>query len=333
MNPATIYDVAKRAGVSHQTVTRFLRGFEGIRPETRQRVETALKELDYRPNSAARLLRSRQTNRVGVLADRIDQNGPSRILNAISELAHARGYVLDIVIADSTSSGSVASSLAVLTDHQVAGILATAHTEVVLEEINRQALRAPLVVSRELEMHTPGPSPNEVAGAVAADHLLDLGHRRVGYVAGPELWFAAQGRAGGFTRRVVERGGEVVWLRYGDWTPSSGFQIWSDLTDAERKVTAVGFGNDSMAIGLIAAATDMGYRIPHDLSVVGTDDLAEARYLRPSLTTVGMDFEQEGRFLMETLIARIEEVADIETRLPGEPQIIVRNSTASAPRR
>ncbi|MEV7631877.1 LacI family DNA-binding transcriptional regulator [Microbacterium sp. NPDC089318] len=331
MKPATIYDVARLAGVSHQTVTRFLRGSDAVKAETGKRVEAALRELDYRPNAAARLLRSRQTNRIGVLADRIDANGPVRILNALSTTAHERGYVLDFVVADGTSSGSVSASLATLADHQVAGILATANTEVVLEEIRHQDLRVPLVLGAAVAAET-GRRSGEIAGALSAEHLLALGHRRVGFVAGPEVWLASQDRARGFRERVEAGGGEVVWQRHGDWTPASGFDAWSTLAREERRVTAVAAANDAMAFGVLAAASDDGLAVPEDLSLIGIDDVAEARFLRPSLTTVALDFEDEGRTLMETLIAKIEGGGEVPVPTSTQPRLVVRGSTAAATR-
>lgn len=328
MKPPTIYDVARRAGVSHQTVTRFLRGFEGIRPETKARVEAALMELDYRPNAAARMLRSNRTNRIGVLADRLDQGGPLRILAGAGELARERGYVLDIVVADGTSAESVAASLAVIVEHQVAGILATAQTSVVLEEIKRQSLPAPLVIDVRGDDAPESVSVNEVAGQLAADHLLELGHRKVGYLAGPEMWLATQERADGFCRRIEERGGEVVWRRFGDWSSESGHTAWTTLTSTEREVTAVGVANDSMAIGLISAAHEAGVNLPQDLSVIGTDDIPEARYVLPALSTVVMDFEGEGRAVLDALLAKIEDREPNEhvNRMP--PRVVPRSSTA-----
>lgn len=328
MKPATIYDVAKRAGVSHQTVTRFLRGAEGVRAETGRRVEEALRELDYRPNAAARLLRSRQTNRIGVLTDRIVPNGPVSIINAASETAHERGYVLDVVVTDGTSSGSVASSLAVLIDHQVAGILAAANTEVVVEEIRRQELRVPLVLSQDLNIRPHRLPTGQVAGRVAAQHLIDLGHRRVGFLAGPEVWMASQDRARGFTAAFADVGGEIVWQRYGDWTPTSGHDAWEALSPLERTVTAVGVANDAMAIGLMAAASESGRRLPEDLSVIGMDDVPEARYLRPSLSTVSLDFVQEGHELMRLLLDRIEGIERSADAAAVEPRLVSRLSTS-----
>lgn len=330
MKAPTIYDVARHAGVSHQTVTRYLQGFPGMRPETRERVEASLKELDYRPNTAARMLRSRRTNRIGVLADRIGETGPARVLAGAGAVAQSRGYVLDIVTTDGSSAGSVAASLATLIEHQVAGVLATAHTQVVLDELERQATSTPLLLSPRAEDPEGRPTTNELAGRCMADHLLDLGHRRVGYVSGPGLWLAARGRTSGFTERVRERGGEVAWVREGDWSPASGHAAWEGLSCEEKRVTAVGVADDSMAIGLLAAALDSGIEVPGQLSIIGTDDLPETRYVRPALSTVVMDFQDEGRFLIERLLEQIEPSAQV-ARDPQPPRLVARASTGPAP--
>lgn len=326
MKAPTIYDVARQAGVSHQTVSRYLRGFEGIRPETRVRVEAALAELDYRPNSAARLLRTQRSNRIGVLADRVDETGPARIMAGATRAARQRGYLLDVVVTDGLDPESIASAVAVVTEHQVAGILATAQTDLVVEHLKRAAISVPLVIDARLPVFPGGRPWNEFAGRLAADHLLDLGHRRVGYVVGPPAWLAATGRFDGFRRRVEERGGELVWTREGDWSAASGYAAWQTLGPEERGVTAVAVCNDSMAIGLISAAHHDGVSVPEDLSVVGNDDIHEARYVLPALSTVAVDFEGEGRLLIETLIAGVER--DEHPPAPAEPpHLIPRDST------
>jgi DNA-binding LacI/PurR family transcriptional regulator len=323
---ATIYDVARLAGVSHQTVSRFLSGFEGIRPETRARVEAALTELDYRPNSAARLLRTQRTNRIGVIADRVDQTGPARIIAGAMERARERGYLLDVVLTHGLDLEAIETALALVNDHRVVGILATAQTDAIVEYLQQHVSGAPLVVDARFTAFAEGPSMNEFSGAIAADHLLDLGHRRVGYVSGPTAWLAASGREAGFLRRVRERGGEVLWRREGDWSADSGAAAWRELDAADRSVTAIGAGNDSMAIGLISAARADGTRTPDDLSVIGNDDIHEAQYLLPSLTTVAVDFEAEGRMLVEQLLSQLEPGAPAAMLAP-RPRLVARGST------
>jgi DNA-binding LacI/PurR family transcriptional regulator len=325
---ATIYDVARLAGVSHQTVSRLLSGYEGIRPETRARVETALAELDYRPNSAARQLRTQRSNRIGVIADRVDQTGPARIIAGAMERARERGYLLDVVMTHGLDLEAIETALALVNDHQVAGILATAQTDAIVEYLQQHVSGAPLVVDARFTAYPSGPSMNEYSGSLAADHLMDLGHRRVGYLSGPTPWLAASGRQAGFTTRVVERGGQVVWTREGDWSADSGAAAWRTLSDADRSVTAIASGNDSMAIGLISAAAADGFLVPRDLSVVGNDDIHEARYLQPALSTVAVDFEAEGRMLIDQLLSQISPTAPT-VELAPRPHLIARESTRS----
>ena len=326
MKAATIYDVARRAGVSHQTVSRFLAGFEGIRPETKARVESALAELEYRPNTTARMLRTNRSNRIGVLADRVDQTGPARIIAGATVAAREHGYLLDVVMTNGVEIDAIESALALVNEHRVAGIMATAQTDLMAEYLRQHAPSGPLVIDARMQAWPGGPSMNEYAGAVSADHLLDFGHRRVGYVSGPTAWLAASGRTTGFCRRVRERGGEVVWIRQGDWSAESGDAAWRGLSAEERTVTAIGTGNDSTAIGLISAAFADGVRVPHDLSVIGNDDIHESRYLLPALTTVAADFEGEGRSMIEQLLGEVDPALPAP-RPPRVPHLVERGST------
>jgi DNA-binding LacI/PurR family transcriptional regulator len=325
MRAATIYDVARRAGVSHQTVSRYLSGFEGIRPETRARVESALTELGYRPNAAARHLRAQRINRIGVLADRVDQTGPARIIAGATRAAQERGYLLDVVVTDGLDLDSIEAAVAVVLEYQVAGILALAQTDLVIERL-RQHGGSILLLDSRMTVAPGGPSMNAHSGFLAAEHLLGLGHRRVGYVSGPLAWIAARERLAGFRFRIEEGGGEVAWTREGDWTAQSGYAAWGTLTPEERRVTAVATGNDSTAIGLMSAADADGVVVPDDLSVIGNDDIDEARYLLPALSTITIDFEGEGRMLVEQVIAGVEN-DDAPRTLPEPPRLAPRRST------
>lgn len=331
MAAATIYDVAKLAGVSHQTVTRHLHGFKGIRPQTRKRVEDAIVALDYRPNFAAKYLRSGKSNRIVVFSDRIDQNGPSRILSGATAMARECGYYLDVVVADGADPESVSDTLKQITEQPIAGILATVKTEVVLEELKSHSSQIPLVIETQPDPGEQGPPYDEIAGCVAANHLLDLGHREFGYLAGPKVYLASQSRLRGFTKQITERGGILRWTRHGDWTPESGYATWNDLAQNERSTTAIACANDSMAIGIISSAFADGVKVPYHLSVIGTDDLPEARFMLPSISTVAMDFEGEGRAIMATLIAKIEDAPLVEDLSPKAPYVIPRSSTSSIP--
>ncbi|WP_210481074.1 LacI family DNA-binding transcriptional regulator [Naasia sp. SYSU D00948] len=327
MKAPTIYDVARRAGVSHQTVSRYLHGYQGIRPETRERVQDALDELEYRPNSAARLLKAKRTNRIGVLAHRLEQAGPARIIAGATKAARDRGYVLDIVSMTGDDAASVETALSIVLEHQVAGVIATAQTEAVLATLRSRALDLPLLIDASMVAWGDTMSANERAGRLAAQHLLDLGHRRVGYVSGPRSWVAAEKRLSGFVDEVRTHGGHVAWVQAGDWSAASGDAAWTALPLHDREVSAVAAANDSMAIGVISALERDGRAVPEDVSVIGTDDMPEARFLRPPLTTVAINFEAEGEYIVETLIARIEESGSDVAPMLAVPELVVRKST------
>ncbi|TCC36404.1 LacI family DNA-binding transcriptional regulator [Kribbella speibonae] len=331
MKAATIYDVAREAGVSHQTVTRYLQGYEGMRPATRQRVEAALERLQYRPNTAARQLRLRRSNRIAVLADRLGQGGPALIVQGVTEMLQKRGFVGDILAVNGEDPASVDAAIDLATEYQVAGILATAQTNVVLERLRHRTLAVPMVIDAQIVDPASGVLIGELVGRRVAEHLLELGHRRIGYVSGPDGWFAARDRAAGFIAAVEAAGRDVVWVREGDWSADSGYRAWQGLKAKEQTVTAVAAANDAMAIGVIAAALDDGRAVPEELSVIGTDDLDEGRFMRPALTTVQMDFVGEGARLAAQLIDRISP-AEAETSStadePYSPNLIVRSSTA-----
>ncbi|MGV9384965.1 LacI family DNA-binding transcriptional regulator [Nonomuraea sp. NPDC003707] len=336
MKAPTIYDVAREAGVSHQTVTRYLQGYEGIREGTRKRVEAALARLQYRPNPAARQLRLRRSNRIAVLTDRIGQGGPALIVRGVTEMVQKRGYVSDIIAVDGENPESVDAAIDLAIEHQVAGILATAQTDVVLEGLRRRVVEVPMVIDAQIVDPVSGVLVGQLVGRRAAEHLLELGHRRIGYVSGPDGWFAARDRAAGFIAAVEDAGGDVVWVGEGDWSAESGYRAWQGLGASEQAVTAVAAANDAMAIGVMAAVLDDGRAVPEELSVIGIDDLEEGRFVRPALTTVRLDFVEEGARLAAQLIDRISPDTSAPDADPmsgaGDeqysPDLIVRSSTA-----
>jgi len=242
------------------------------------------------------------------------------------ERARERGYLLDVVLTRGLDVGAIKTALALVNDHRVAGILATAQTAAIVEYVEQQTAGSPFVVDGRFRASPNGPSTNEFSGALAADHLLDLGHERVGYLSGPTAWLAASDRLAGFSRRMAERGGEVVWTRQGDWSADSGAAAWHGLSEEERAVTAVGSGNDSMAVGMMSAAARDGVAVPGDLSVIGNDDIHEARYLQPSLSTIAVDFEAEGRALVDQLLIQVDQ--DVLEVVPAPlPRLVAREST------
>jgi DNA-binding LacI/PurR family transcriptional regulator len=324
----TIYDVAARAGVSHQTVTRYLAGFEGIRPATAERVKAALEELDYRPNQVARTLRSGRQKRIVVLAHALGQMGPGRVVQGAIAECRSRGYTVEIIGYESDDPGSLRDALDFVSREPLSGVLATAQTDEM-----RAALDAHMdgmkgrVQYQGTFLVTAGSSFK--GGLLAGRHLFDLGHRSIAYLSGPEDWPVSRERLAGLRSVFDGADGVVRSVMVGDWSPASGFQAGVDF-DADAGVSAVFAANDHMALGFIAAMHQRGIRIPDELSVMGFDDILEARFLMPPLTTIYDDFESEGRLSAARLIAEIEERT---TTTPDDTavEIRVRRSTA-APR-
>jgi DNA-binding LacI/PurR family transcriptional regulator len=323
---ATIYDVAKAAGVSHQTVSRYLRGSVQVRPETGERVQQALDALGYTVNSAARYLRTQRVNRLGVLAHRLDLSGPVRLLNGLTDAARERGYLLDIVAVDGNDRVDVVRGLDLILKQQVAGVLAVAQSSIVLEAVAERAPDLPMSSDVTVE----GESPlNETAGSIAAQHLAALGHQRLAYIAGPSTWPSARHRRAGFADAARARGCTIVWEGEGDWSAHSAYELARAIPFAELGITAVGVANDSMALALIAALHDRGLHVPADVSVIGTDDSPESRYLRPALSTVDVRQEDEGEHMLVSLVARIERLDASVVPAMRPPALVPRGSTAA----
>ncbi|MBB5842860.1 LacI family transcriptional regulator [Conyzicola lurida] len=328
---ATIYDVAKAAGVSHQTVSRFLKGYEGIRPQTRDRVELALDELGYRPNLTARSLKSGRSHRIGALTHEIAHVGPARIVEGASAAAREAGYVLDIVSLDTRDPSAIEKSLALITQHDLAGVLALGVTDGMTHAFEATAFRVPAYVAAESDnlADDPRAALSRLGLAAVVSHLAGLGHRHFVHIAGPTEWSAARNRIRAYENAIAANGVHSVGTLQGDWSAESGYRAVAGLA-ALPGATAVVCANDQMALGAMLALKESGLRIPDDISVVGIDDIPEAAYLDPPLTTVRNDFDAQGRAAMRQLLARIEHT-ELPRPVAPTPLLIVRRSSGPVP--
>lgn len=330
MKRASLADVAARAGVSAQTVSRVARGEDSVRPATAERVRAAMNELDYVPNRAAQALRYGSFRTVGIVGHRLSRTGEAHIIEAVTAALRPHGYTAMLVDVPANSPDDFARTVANLAQ-AVDGLVVLR-----LEIPSPGALQLPpglpavLSDSRYADGYTSVGTDQAGGTQQAVEHLLSLGHRTVHHVSGPTSSVQAQAREKAWVDSLWNAGRAVPPVQRGDWTPRSGYEAGRRLAD-EADVTAVFCGNDEMAQGLLRAFAEAGRRVPDDVSVVGFDDVG-AEWLSPPLTTVAQDFTALGAGLVDALLAQLAGPDHIpaEHRLVTT-RLVVRASTA-APR-
>ncbi len=329
---ASIYDVAALAGVSHQTVSRVINDRPNIRESTRTRVLAAMEEMQYAPSSAARALATNRSRRIGVLVDSPVQYGPSSTMRGLEEAARAAGYMVSASTVGAGPSLGMGDALAYLRGQDVDALCVIAPRYSTLLDVHAVSRDLPIVlVKADPEDEVLTVAVDQYAGAVhAVDHLLELGHRRILHLAGPDDWADARVRARAYTERLAAGGLQVPDQIVGDWTSDFGFRVGADPSTIPADVTAIFAGNDQMALGLIHGLATRGVAVPEDISVIGFDDLPDARHFLPPLTTVRQDFHALGTLAMTSLLAALEDGSAPDYGMI-EPELIVRDSTA-APR-
>ncbi len=328
---ANIFDVARLAGVSHQTVSRVVNDLPNVRPATRARVEDAIKQLRYRPSATARSLVTRRSRTIGLITTGSPDYGPSSTSLGFTEAARKARYLVSIASMLETDVASMRSSVELLLSQNVEAIVLIAAHRGALEAIQGIDLGVPLIAvesSGRVGFHSV--SIDQYQGAYdATTHLIELGHRSIVHLAGPEDSMDATERVRGWRAALGEHGLVAVEPLVGDWSPASGYALGTQLA-AARGFTAVFSGNDQMALGAMHAFADAGIRVPDDVSLVGFDDIPEAEHFSPPLTTVRQDFAELGRAVMTTLL-ELQQDEGFESPDHPRAELVVRRST-SAPR-
>ncbi|MEU1689314.1 LacI family DNA-binding transcriptional regulator [Micromonospora sp. NPDC005707] len=326
-------DVARLAGVSHQTVSRVLNGHPNVREQTRLRVQAAIVELGYRPNRAARALVTGRSQVIGVVAQNTTLYGPASLLAALEQTAAEVGFAVTVGSVRDLDRVSISAAVERHLAHRVAGIVVIAPVESAGEALEHLPKDVPLVtVDGDPRRPVPLVTVDQVAGARAATrHLLQAGHRTVWHVSGPADWFDSAGRIEGWREALRVAGAEVPPLVAGDWSAASGYRCGQVLARMPE-VTAVFTANDHLALGVLRALHEHGRRVPAEISVVGFDDVPEAAYFIPPLTTVRPDFVAVARASLDLLLAQIESGVVGELRRTIAPSLVSRDSVAAPPR-
>ena len=322
-------DVARLAGVSHQTVSRVLNHHPNVTPETRDRVQRAVAQLGYRRNRAARALVTRRTGTIGVVSVYAAYYGPAKTLFGVEEAARAADHAVVFVAVEQVDRATMRAALDHLVEAEVDGIVVIAPTPAAVAAVAALAPEVPLVVTQALASDLPSVLIDQARGArLATAHLLDLGHRTVHHVRGPETWFEADARARGWAEELGRRGAVVAPALGGDWSAESGYRAGQRLA-ADAGVTAVFAANDPMALGILRALHEAGRAVPGEVSVVGFDDIPEAGYVVPPLTTVHQDFAEVGRRCLQLLTDLL--AGGGARPVVVEPALVARASTAPPP--
>lgn len=319
--------VARHAGVSHQTVSRVLNDPEKVRPETRERVQAAMRELGYSRNMAARALVTQQSELIGVLWTGGSYFGPAGTVGGIEFAARAAGYSCLVGALEEFDADEVRSLVGMFLDRGVDGIAVVAPTGKVATIAVEQAGPVPLVLVADVPADAGAATvavDQELGARMVTAHMIGRGCRRILHVSGPSGWFDAGARVRGWRVALADAGLAEAGVVEGDWSPERGYEIGRDLVAAGNLPDGIFCANDPTAIGLLAALREAGVDVPGEVSVAGFDDISGAAFLAPPLTSVAQPFGELGRRALEVLVGVIRGEPPAVHRL--RPELRVRAS-------
>ena len=330
----TIKDVARVVGVSPSTVSRALNDSPLIREETKARIRRIAQELGYERNELARGLVKGASGAIGLVIPDITNPFFAEVTRGVGEVAHARGYGV-ILCNTEEDPDRERSYIRLLRRKRVDGLILTSVTaeDPYLKALARS--KTPFVlVSRACQL-VPAPYvgvDDRLGGRLAVEHLVELGHRRIGFIGGPADVQSSLDRLAAFEAVLTEHGIPVreEWISFSDFTQRAGYRAGKELLRRKVRPSAVFAANDVVALGVLQAADELGLRVPEDLSVVGYDDISYAGLPRIELTTVAQPSFEMGKIAAEWLLSVLEGGPRRLYRLLT-PKLVVRRTTAPAP--
>lgn len=324
----TIRDVAARAGVSRQTISRVINGSKMVNPETSARVQAVIAELGYQPHAIARSMARGRTQTLACIAPNLLDYTFASVINGAEAAVRAQGYFLmstsapDVetfasLVADLTGGGYVDGLLVINPFADERHRYLPTNTPTVLIGARPRAEAADSVALDDV-----------AAGRMATEHLLALGHRTIAMVTGPHVEDCTQDRQAGYCMALEAAGLPLLpeLIVEGDWTPQSGYDgLWT-LFSRQQSFTALFAQNDLMAIGALRAAHDCGRKVPNELSVIGVDDIPLAAHVEPPLTTLRQDFAALGCEAVRLLFDVIADPSKQAEHVRQRPEMVIRAS-------
>jgi len=330
----SIKDIARAAGVSHSTVSRALADSPLVKDETKQRILTIAEELDYTPHALARSLVTRRTQTIGIVVTTIADPFVAEIVRGIEETGQPRGYNVILCNSNADPDREVAAVRA-LREKRVDGIIVTASRvgDLYLPLLEDVGIPIVLVNNQHSGRYIYSIATDDrKGGEIATEHLISLGHMRIGYIASPNNVSSNQARKDGYLKALASHGigADPSWVAEGDGRPELGQIAMARLLALPRPPSAVFCYNDLTAIGAMNAIKEAGMEIPEDISLIGYDDIDIVRYLNPPLTTVAQRKYDMGCIAMQMLLDLLSESAQVQD-ITMEPRLVTRASTAPPP--
>jgi LacI family transcriptional regulator len=329
----TLHDVADLAGVSHQTVSRVINKRDNVRPETRERVESAILELSYRPNVIARSMAQGNTHTLGCISPNLTDPAFARIIESAQAEARRLGFF--ILIGSSSTAGETKPLLDELLNRRVDGLIM-----INARDDERYQLLEPLFRNGPPIVYVKNSPVAEAVSSVRCDdiqggylatkHLLELGHRQIAIIIGRKNEQCTRERLSGYKQALAEAGlkADDALIIQGNWTSQSGSDAAVELLKIPDRFSAIFSQNDRMAAGAIRTLRDSGYQIPEDYSVIGYDNIHLSLLIDPPLTTIEQPLEEFGKQAAKILIKTIQSDNPQLVDYCVTPELILRQSTS-----
>lgn len=332
--PVTLHDVATVAGVSMQTVSRVVNHKPDVADETRLRVWQVVRDLGYRPNKIARGLAAQRSHSLGIICLPLNDQFRVEVITATEREARAQGYACLFGFSEN-DLGDLPLLIEQMLERQVDGLLLITGKSLDRPlppfDVPCVSLACPIQDEQVLNVDVD----NQDGAYQAVRHLTQLGHRQIGFLAGPLDWIAAMARQEGGRRALAEVGQPLAdtWVvESANWTLDAGYRAAQTLLARQPPLTAIFCHNDWLALGAYRALAERGLRVPADVSVVGFDDLPICLYVVPQLTSVHQPTAGLGELITQMLINTIERGNTTPSNMVVKTELMVRKSTAPVSR-
>lgn len=328
----SIFDVAKKSGLSVVTVSRVLNNSTSVRQKNKEKVLQAMKDLDYHPNASARSLASGKTGIIGLTLTTLHDTVLDAVVKEINDCLAEQGYFLALSI----SAGDEDSfQRSMFQEDRVDGVilLSPMNADVYVMELKKRKIPFVILDNQQRNPSVPSVVVNNFKGGYdATKHLIDLGHTEIAHISGPDPYLSSRDRERGYLFALEEAGLTPFHIEQGTFGIPSGYSIAMRWIQSGRLPTAVFAADDFIALGVMDAFKNERIRIPEDVSIVGFDDQIYAEEFRPTLTTIRQPFEKIGRQGVDILLKLIKDPSKRNVTMEFDPALIVRESTG-APRK